>query len=391
MKLAGVKVLDLSLFLPGPHLSMMMGDHGADVIAIEPPGGEPNRRIGLSKDGHSVWFRNTHRGKRSLCLDLKKAEATEVLLRLCEQADVLIEAFRPGVVKRLGIDYETIKKRAPHLIYCSISAYGQFGPKHLKPAHDLSVQADSGLLSINLDANNYPAQPHMPVADMASSLMALSGILMALYRRTRTKQGDYLDISMQDAVIAWLPNALGPVFAEQRPPVPRHERSWGGAALYQIYATADNRHLVLGGSEIKFAENLLKALGREDLIPLCAEPPGPVQAPVRAFLREHFASQPLAHWNEWFADLNVCYAPVRDLHSALHDEHLQAREMLLVDDNGNEHLGVPIRFSEEPAVPDFSLPETGEHGRQILAEINYSQAAIADLIGAQAVLEKQSQ
>lgn len=386
MKLEGIKVLDLSLFLPGPHLSMMMKDHGADVIAVEPPSGEPNRAIGLTKDGHSVWFRNTHRGKRSLCLNLKKPEAVEALLKLCEQADVLIEAFRPGVVKKLGINYEVLKKRAPHLVYCAISAYGQFGPKRLKPAHDLSVQADSGLLSINLGADNQPAQPHMPVADMTSSLLALSGILMALYRRTQTGQGDYLDISMQDAVIAWLPNALGPVFAEQRSPKPADERSWGGAALYQIYATKDGQHLALGGSEIKFAENLLKALGREDLIALCAEPPGPAQEPVRAFLRKRFASKPLAYWNKWFADLNVCYAPVRDLHSALHDEHLRERGMLLLDERQNEHLGVPIRFTEEPASPSFSLAATGEHNEQVLTEAGYSPKKIQSLLASGALI-----
>ena len=380
MKLAGIKVLDLSLFLPGPHLTMMMRDHGADVIAVEPPGGEPNRRIGLTKDGHTVWFRNTHRGKRSLCLNLKHPDGLKALLDLCKSADVLVESFRPGVAQRLGIDYPSIKQYAPQLIYCSISAYGQFGPKRLKPAHDLSIQADSGLLSINLGADDQPAQPHMPVADLTASLMALSGILMALYRRTESGQGDYLDISMQDAIIAWLPNALGPVFANQKSPTPKDERSWGGAAMYQIYATLDHRHLVLGGSEVKFAENLLTALEREDLIPLCKEPPGSIQDPVKAFLRKTFAAQPLDHWNQWFADLDVCYAPVRDLHTAIHDQHLQERKMLIVDEQGNEHLGVPIRFAEEPATPDFSLPTLGEHSRQVLAEIGYSQESISALL-----------
>jgi len=386
MKLEGIKVLDLSLFLPGPHLTMMMGDHGADVVAVEPPGGEPNRRIGLVKDGHTVWFRNTHRGKRSLCLNLKRPGGLQALLDLCKSADVLVESFRPGVTKRLGVDYEIVKQHAPRLVYCSVSAYGQFGPKSRKPAHDLSIQADSGLLSINLGADGMPAQPHMPVADMTASLVALSGILMALYRRTETGQGDYLDISMQDAIIAWLPNALGPVFAEQRSPVAKDERSWGGAAMYQIYRTADNRHLVLGGSETKFAENLLTALGREDLIPLCKEPPGPVQDPVKDLFRRIFSAKPLDYWNQWFAGMDVCYAPVRDLHSAVHDEHLCLREMLLYDDRGNEHLGVPVRFTEEPAAPDFNLPAVGEHSRQVLTEIGYSQERVQALLDTGTIL-----
>lgn len=388
MKLEGVRVLDLSLFLPGPHLTMMMRDHGADVIAVEPPGGEPNRQIGLrAADGQSVWFRNTHRGKRSICLNLKQPQGLEALLDLCASADVLVEAFRPGVTDRLGIGYPQVKARAPQLVYCSISAYGQSGPKRLQPAHDLSVQADSGVLSLNLGPDDSPAQPHMPVADMASSLMALNGILMALYRRQQTGLGDHLDISMQDSLVAWLPNALGPVFAEDRPPVPKHERSWGGAAMYQIYATADGQHLVLGGSEVKFAENLLTALGREDLIPLCREPPGPVQEPVRAFFRQTFAAQPLEHWNRLFTDLDVCYAPVRDLHSGVHEEHLRQRGMLLRDEHGNPHLGVPLRFAEEPAQPDFRLPATGQHGEEILAQIGYGPDRIAALRESGALLQ----
>ena len=379
MKLEGVRVLDLSLFLPGPHLSMMMADHGADVIAVEPPGGEPNRRIGLERGGHSVWFRNTHRGKRSICLNLKHPEGLRALLDLCGGADVLIEAFRPGVAERLGFDYETVRARAPGLIYCSISAYGQTGPKRLKPAHDLVVQADSGLISLNLGPDDAPAAPGMPVSDMAASLMAFGGILMGLYRRTQTGAGDYLDISMQDAAVAWLPNALGPVFAEGRAPVPKHERSWGGAAMNQLYATADGAHLVIGGSEVKFAENLLGALGRDDLVELCRQPPGPVQDPVRAFLREVFASRPLEYWNDWFADKDVCYAPVRDLHGALGDPHLAERGMLVRDAGGNPHLGVPIRYREEPAEADFRLPQVGEHGAEVLAEIGYTDAQIVAL------------
>ncbi len=386
MKLEGVKVLDLSLFLPGPHLTMMMRDHGADVIAVEPPGGEPNRRIGLTQNGHTVWFRNTHRGKRSLCINLKHSSGRKALLDLCTTADVLVESFRPGVTRRLGIDYETLRRVAPQLVYCSISAYGQYGPKALKPAHDLSIQADSGLLSINLDADDRPAQPHMPVADLTASLVSLSGILMALYRRTQTGQGDYLDISMQDAVIAWLPNALGPVFAASRSPVPKDERSWGGAAMYQIYPTADDSYLVLGGSEVKFAENLLTALNREDLIPLCRQPPGPVQNPVRDFLRSTFVTQPLEYWNQWFEGMDVCYAPVRDLHSALFDSHLEERRMLLLDSQGNRHLGVPIAFTEEPASPNFSLPRVGQQNEEILTEIGYSKENILQLQNAGTVL-----
>ena len=151
MKLAGVKVIELSLFLPGPHLTMMMADHGADVIKVEPyDGGEPNRHIGPKEDGETVYFRNTHRGKRSLRLNLKHPDGREVLMRLAERSDVVVESFRPGVVDRLGVGYDAVSARAPQIVYCSISAFGQSGPDRSKPAHDLAVEALAGLVSVNL-------------------------------------------------------------------------------------------------------------------------------------------------------------------------------------------------------------------------------------------------
>lgn len=379
MKLDGVKVVDLSLYLPGPHLTMMMADHGAEVIKVEPPAGEPVRQVGLRQAGHSVWFRNTHRNKQSLCLNLKDTAARDALLKLCENADVFIEAFRPGAVARMGLDYATVSAINPRIIYCSISAYGQTGPKRLDPAHDLSIQADAGVVSINEGKDGQPAMPAMPVADMAGSLMALSGILMALYRREQTGAGDYLDISMQDSLVAWLPNVMGPVFAEQRPPQPKQERSWGGGAMYNIYRCADGRFLTLGGSEIKFAANLLTALGREDLIDCCKQPPGEAHAPVREFFAETFAQRTLAQWQAFLKNVDLCWAPVRDLHEALAEPHLQVREMHLCDDKGISHLGIPIKFSREPGQLKTQLPLKGEHNQTILSGLGYSADEIAQL------------
>jgi len=380
MKLEGVRVVDLSQFLPGPHLSMMMADHGAEVIMVEPPSGEPTREIGLKEGEHSIWFRNIARGKKSISLNLKNPSAKEALLKLIDTADVVIEAFRPGVVDRLGIDYSTVAERNPGIVYCSISAYGQTGDKRLKPAHDLSIQADSGLVSVNEGADGEPANPGVPCADMAASLMALSGIMMALFARDRSGKGDYLDISMQDALVAWTPNVMGPVFAEKRAPEPKHERSWGGNAMYQLYKTADGRHLSIGGSELKFAHNVLSALGREDLWELCKLPPGEGQYPVRDFLRETFATKTLAEWNQWFENVDACYAPVRDLNEALNETHLKQRDMVLTDEHGQRHLGVPIKFKLEQAHPSFSLPNQGEQNTEILNNLGYSETDIEGLL-----------
>ncbi|MCE3001722.1 MAG: CoA transferase [Xanthomonadaceae bacterium] len=367
MKLQGVKVLDLSLFLPGPHLTMMMADHGATVLKVEPPGGEPVREVGLRQAGFSTWFRNTHRGKRCIALDLKRPDHHAVLLALADEADVFVEAFRPGVAKRLGIDYDTLCARNPRLVYCSISAFGQDGPKAGRPAHDLAMQADSGVVSLNLAPDGTPAQPHMPVADMAGSLMALAGILMALYRRERTGRGDCIDLSMQDALMAWLPNVVGPPFAERRDPVVAHERSWGGNAMYRLYRCADGRWLALGGAEHKFADALFGALGRPDLGVLCHQPPGPAQDPAKAFLAQTFAREPLAHWCAFLAPLDVCWAPVKTLTEALSDPHTQARGMVFTDASGGTHLGIPIRFRHEPGRIDPRLEHVGESTDAILA------------------------
>ena len=377
MKLQDVRVLDLSMFLPGPHLTMMMADHGADVVKVEPPGGEPVRQVGYrATDGISVWFRNTHRGKRSVVLDLKTEAGREALLSLTETADVFVEAFRPGVVDRLGVGYETVASRNPRIVYASIAAFGQTGPAVARPAHDYAVQALAGTASLNLGADGEPTNSGMPVSDMAASLMTLSAILMALLRRQATGRGDYIDMSMHDATMAWLPNVTGPVFAENRPPVVKNERSWGGYAFFRAYRTACGRHVALGGVEHKFVINLLTALGREDLIEAACGPPGPGQAPVKAYLAETFATRTRDEWEAWFAGRDVCFAPVLDLKEAFDHPQTAAREMLVRDAEGNLHIGLPIKFREEPGRLDPALPELGQHTREVLCEAGVEEATI---------------
>jgi crotonobetainyl-CoA:carnitine CoA-transferase CaiB-like acyl-CoA transferase len=385
MKLQGIRVIDLSLFLPGPHLTMLMSDHGAEVIKLEPPGaegseGEPVRHVGLSEAGHSVWFRNTHRGKKSICLDLKNPQAKEALLKLIDTADVVVEGFRPGTVERLGIDYATIAKRNPRIVYCAISAFGQTGPKRLKPAHDLAIQADSGVVSLNLGHDGKPTHPNMPVADMAGSLMALSGILMALLGREKTGQGDYLDISMQDSLLSWTPNVMGIPFVEGRAPDVKQQRSFGGGSFYNLYETHDGKWLSLGGSEHKFVKNLLTAIGRPDLIAAGATPPGPSHEPVKQFLRETFITKSLAEWTAFLDNVDVCWAPVRDLFEATQEAHLSAHDTIHIDEDGAKHLNNPMRFTHEPATPTWKLPQVGEHNLEVLKSLGYDEAAIANIL-----------
>ncbi|MDY0206771.1 MAG: CoA transferase [Pseudomonas sp.] len=375
MKMDGYRILDLSMFLPGPMLTQVLSDHGADVIKVEPPSGEPVRNVGYVEGEFTTWFRNTHRGKRSIMLDLKSPEDHAVFLDLCREADVVIEAFRPGVVDRLGVGPDVVMAINPRAVYCSISAFGQTGPEAQRPAHDLSIEALSGVVSLNIGRDGHPVNPHMPVADIAGSMTALAAVLMALLRREKTGRGDVIDISMQDATMAWLPNVVGPPFAEQRAPVVSEERSFGGYAFFSIYATSDNRHVTLGGVEHKFVETLLTDLGRPDLIKIANGPAGVGQAPVKVFLSETFAQQPLSYWTEWFEGRNVCFAPVLDLYEAWQKPQIAAREMLLRDSKGNHHIGNPIKYRDEPGRPNLRLAALNEDGPDIREALRSSQKA----------------
>src|SRR3990170_6109537 len=312
--------------------------------------------LGPRDGGETVYFRNLNRGKKSVVMDLKKAQEREALLKLCETADVFVESFRPGVVERLGVGHEQVSARNPRIVYCSISAFGQQGPLRDRPAHDLAVESLSGVISLNLGQDGKPTIPALPVADLLCALQGVSGILMALLRREQTGKGDYLDMAMYDATLAGTANILGPTFAENRQPVARHERTTGGSAFYRLYQSADGRYLALGGQEMKFVRNLLGALGRLDLAPLC-EKPGPHQQPVMELLEKAFGAKSLKENLDFLSRLDVCYAPVNTLPEALE----AAADKLLRDEHGRRHLAPPIRFRDEPARPNLREPRLGEH------------------------------
>jgi crotonobetainyl-CoA:carnitine CoA-transferase CaiB-like acyl-CoA transferase len=364
MKLKGVRVLDLSQFLPGPHLTMTMADHGADVVMIEPANGvgEPSRELGLrTKDGIAVWFRNIARGKKSLKLDLKSEADRALFLALADEADVVVEAFRPGVAKRLGVDYEAVAARNPRIVYCAISAFGQDGPYRDRPAHDLAVQALAGTVDLCRGlTDDKPSAPNVVSADMASSLTALSAVLMALYAREKTGKGDYIDIAMYDTLLAWTANVTAPVFAEDRAPVAKEMRPFGGQAMNRIYETKDGQYVVLGGSEVKFAENLLQALGRLDLLDYARVEPGKGQQKLIDYFIATFKTKTRAEWEAFLSDVDLCWAPVRTLKDGFDDAQTKARRMVMRDEAGNRHIGPAIKFQSDPAKPDLALPAYGE-------------------------------
>jgi crotonobetainyl-CoA:carnitine CoA-transferase CaiB-like acyl-CoA transferase len=215
---------------------------------------------------------------------------------------------------------------------------------------------------------------------MLASMMTLSGVLMALYRRKETGRGDYLDMAMADSLLACLPNNMGTAMAERRQPVLQEERALGGNALYGIYETKDADFIVLAGQELKFAKNLLEPFGRPDLVQLCELPPGPGQNPVREFLIGIFKEKNKTEWIEWFRGRDVAFAPMKTLPEVLEDSHFKARGMVLQDHNGWDHLGVPIKFTDEPAQPNLDPPAHGQHSVAILRGLGYADGAIAKLV-----------
>jgi crotonobetainyl-CoA:carnitine CoA-transferase CaiB-like acyl-CoA transferase len=349
-KLSGIKVVDLSLFLPGPMLTLMMADQGADVIKVEPPGGDPARAMEPFDNGQSVWFRNLNRGKQSLLLNLKVEADRDRLWSLLEGADVFVEGFRPGTLERLGFGYQTVSGRNPRIVYCSISAFGQTGALARHPAHDLAVQALSGFLSVNDGPDGTPVVPGVPSADMAAGLTGLAGVLMALIGREKSGRGDYIDCAMLDALLPWSAHVAGAALAGGEPPRSAAQRSLGGAAFYNVYRTGDGRHIALGGREPKFVATLLYALGRPDLIPLGEAEAGEAQKPLRAFLDEQFATRSRDEWIAWFQDKDVAFAPVLDFAEALAQPHIAERK-LIVEFEGAHTFAPAIRFAAEEWQP----------------------------------------
>jgi len=348
-KLSGIVVIDLTLFLPGPMMTMMMADQGAEVIKVEPPTGDPARALAPVEAGQSVWFRNLNRGKSSVALDLKTDAGRDALWALIDRADVLVEGFRPGVMDRLGFGWEAVAARRPELVYCSISAFGQSGALAHHPAHDLAVQALAGFLSVNDGADGVPVVPGAPSADMAAGLTALAAVLMALIGRERTGRGDRIDIAMYDALLPWSAHIAGDAIAGGAAPRSARQRSLGGAAFYQVYATVDGRHIVLGGREPKFARALLTALDRPDLLPLAEAPAGEQDALI-AFLAATFAARTRDDWVAWFADKDVAFAPVLDFREAFDQPHVAERG-LLVEVDGAHQIAPAIRFAGERWTP----------------------------------------
>lgn len=381
--LSGVRVLDLSLQLPGPYCTMMMADYGADVVKIDEPEPRVRNPFAAEDPGTGPLDRYLNRGKKSLTLNLKSDEGKEIFRKMAAAADVVVEGFRPGVVKRLGVEYETLSAENPRLVYCSISGYGQDGPMRDVPGHDVNYLSYAGVLGLCGRKGDDPTLLPVQLGDVfGGSMMALSGILMALLGRERTGKGARVDVSMTDGAMASL--AL-PAVAYLGGGVPQERGSLpltGMFPCYEVYRCADGGFLSVGALEAWFWKALTAALGREDLAGM-QYATGAEGERVKEELRAVFLTRPRDEWVKRLAGIDACVSPVLDLPEALVHPNTASRRMVVDVASplgGTERqLGLPIKIGEEEERVPGRAPLLGEHDDEILAGLGYTKERIADL------------
>lgn len=351
--LTSLKVLDFSTLLPGPYATMLLADMGAEVLRVEAPDRMELTRVMPPHDGGtSTAHAYLNRGKRSLGIDLKKEGSADVIKELVQDFDIVIEQFRPGVMDRLGIGYDTLKAINPKLIYCAITGYGQTGPYKNRAGHDINYLSLAGVSSHCGRADSGPPPMGIQIADVAGgSHHAVMGILAAVVHRQQTGEGQFVDISMTDAAFAL--NAMSGAAClaggqEQKP----ESSLLNGGSFYDYYQTRDGRWLSVGSLEPQFSSRLCDTLGLPDIKSFALSQNPEHQQKMKAALKETIAEKTLAQWQEIFADQDACVEPVLTISEAAEHPQLKEREMVIgVDrEDGSEQrqIGYPIKFSQTP-------------------------------------------
>ena len=380
--LTGLTVLDLTRVLSGPYCTMMLGDMGARVIKVEQPGkGDDTRGWGPPfQNGESSYFLSVNRNKESMTLNFKHPDGRKVLDRLIAEADVIVENFRPGTLARQNLDYETVSATHPRLVYCSISGFGQTGPRRSEPGYDAVMQGEGGLMSITGPNEGTPYRLGVAIADIVSGMFAAYGVAMGLLARERTGRGQYIDVGMLDSVAAILTYQAGICFATGQAP-PRLGNQHPTIVPYETLAVADGDIVVAVGNDTlftKFCEVLETPTLAEDV--RFATNKGRVehQDALRPLLAERLRTHPRQHWLKALKQAGVPCGAVRDLAEVLSDPQLVERMMVLPMTHPNagavQVIGVPVKMSASPGAVRTPPPVLGQHTHQILEKLGYSTA-----------------
>ncbi len=381
--LSGIKVLDLTGLSPAAFAAGMLGDMGADVIKISAPPGASEKGVGTGVDFiegmDAPAFFDTPRNKKNIGINLKAEAGRKIFLQLAESADVILESFRPGVMTRLGIGYETVAQKNPRIIYCSVSGYGQTGPYRDLPGHDNTYAAMGGALGlIGYSADEPPVIAENILADLTTAvLQATVGILMAICARERTGRGQLVDISMTDGVLFTLSGI--PEVGEylMKGTIPRRgEALFGGCQpCYAIYETADHKYLSLGTLEPHFWKKFCQTIEREDLIAR-QYAASPAKEEVFAELRRIFLGKTRDEWFDTLVKADIPVGKVLDIDEAFSDPHLQDRGMVIEVDHPrwgkSKQIGFPIKFSDTPWQIRIPAACLGDHTDEVLAELGYT-------------------
>jgi len=374
LALEGIKVLDLSRTVPGPFCTMVLADMGADVIKIDAPG----YQMGMLPDQEKqAAYDFLSRNKKSIVLNLKTEEARGVFRKLATEADVVMEAFRPGVTKKLGVDYDTISELNPRIVYCSLTGFGQDGPYRDLPGHDPNYTSIGGAVGLTGDREGDPVIIRAALGDIGSALHAVIGILCALMARDKTGRGQYVDISMTDSVLSFLTVSLLRYFRDGFIP----KRGWPSPTI-NVWRTKDGKFVSTGLIEPYFWERFCHALGREDLIPH-QRAKGEKLQEVHSAIKETFLTKTRDEWFQIMKDADTCVSPVLELDEVVKDPQLLSRDMLPEFDHPTagkvRQLGMPIKLSETPAKFRGFAPLIGQHTEEVLQGLGYTKHQIEEM------------